>query len=338
MKLSQNIYVIVGGAVFVVALGASGFLLYRGFSQLAESETTLSQKRSELTQFFDKNPFPSPENVARERDNMQRLGDLFSGLTDELQKGQGKAPEKSSPSTFMSVLNGKRNGLVAAARARNVNLAQDMGFGFDKYLGSQSELPAPDHVPRLTQQLAIVETLGQILFKEGISELTTVKRDEFEGAVALAAVPAAPQGGSAPPKPRRQQPGLPVAPGQAGAIRAAKAGVMGAQDLYSSFRFTLEFKAKERALTALLNRIAAANTFMIVRRLQISKETPDVQDVTAQAAKAANDEDPGQNAAAKPATPPRTLTRQERMVSGLGMEAPMKVLLELDVYRFRESE
>lgn len=342
MKLSQNIYVIAAGAVFVIALGASGYLLYRGFSQLSESEATLSQKRSELIQFFDRNPFPSPENVARERDNMQRLGDLFTGLMEELRKGQGVAPEKSSPSTFMSVLSGKRNNLVALARSRNVTLAEGLGFGFDKYLGSQSELPAPDHVPRLTQQLAIVETLGQVFFKEGISELSSVKRDEFESAAALAvataSTPAAPAPGTPAPARRRQQPGAAVPPGQTGAVRASKAGVLGTQDLYSSFRFTIEFKAKERVLMAVLNQIASADSFIVVRRLQIAKEGQDVQDMVAQAAKTANDEDPGQNAVAKPVVSPRTLTRQERMVSGQGMEVPMKILLELDVYRFRESE
>jgi hypothetical protein len=322
MKSRLNMFILIGVVVFLLLIAASGYLLYRGFANLQGSEARLQERRAVFAQFFDKNPFPSPENVAREKENVRKLNGLYEALLADLSKEQ-ILPAGLSPSTFMGVLGEKRNKLAAEAKASGTGLAADFGFGFEKYLEKGSNLPAPEHVPRLTQQLMIVEHLCAILCSERIRELSVLKREEFEGAVVGAGAP--------PPTVLRR---LNSAARSADEMsRIARAGVMGSNDLYTAFHFTLAFKAGEKSLVSILNRVASGGMFIIVRKIDVTKDLPDVNEASVASA-------PGPAEAAKVAgaraVGPRELSRQARMACGIGREVALNVVMELEAYRFRE--
>jgi hypothetical protein len=322
MKMPRNMFVLAGGIVFAILVALSGFLLYRGFSGFSESERTRDERRTKLEELYKLNPFPSDQNVARQRENVTKLNALFDELLSALRRGQVK-PTETSPTTFMNMLSAKRNVWIEKAKAGGTTLTPELYFGMERYLLS-SGLPAPEHVPKLTLQLLAVERIVNILFAEHAAELAVVKRQEFEAATAA---PGSPR----PARPNSAQ--TKTAPAQAQPGQPPKPPARPPEELFSSLRFTFEFKAKEKALTAILNRIAADETFMVIRRLDISKDVPDVRDITTQAP-------PEEDAApaAAPATPQKKLTRQERLVSGVALEAPMRVAMEVDVYRFREAQ
>ena len=172
--------------------------------------------------------------------------------------------------------------------------------------GCRGSLPSPDHVPRLMEQLIIVQNLWQVLCQEGISAVSRIQRDEFEGGLV----------------------------GRAGAALAARikdAGLIGEDELFARFHFVFEFSAREQALISVLNRLASHKLFIVVTNMDIIKSGPDIREP---APVVADEEAPQPAEGGEVAAPPVL----QRTVCGRTVEEPMRVTLEIDVYRFREKE
>lgn len=322
MKGSKNIIFVVGSAVFALALAVVGVLLTRSMSQLKGTQAELENRLADLKGFYRKPVFPSPGNVTKEEENMQLLTRLLREILAVASAGQAPSEERT-PATFMNLLEEQKNRLTADAAAARTVLPADFTFGFDRYFAAGSALPAFDDVPRLSQQLAMVNDLCMILFEEKASELLAIERDEFEAA------------GGGRSGPSRRPPGrLCVRSGDALAL----AGALGEDDLFARLHFVLEFKAREKAVMAILNRLART---AVVVGVTLTKEVPDIKPVRLPGEeRAPADEEAGPVSArlSPAATNLASVPRQARLVSGAGVEAPMRVALEMDVYRFRRIE
>jgi len=245
MKVQKK-HILVIAAVVVVALLllVAAFLLVRGIMQFNDSEARLNEAKSRLKGLYDEKPFPSQQNVAKVRANVNLLNEWYQKLTASLRKGQIE-PVQKSPSTFMSLLQSKKPELIQQANVSGKVVADNFGFGFERYYTS-SALPDPNDVPRLTQQLMIMEKLCGVLFSEKIESLVAVVREEFEeggGAYASAGRPGvqsvartARTAGS-----RTAGPGAVVTP----RLVNKSAGLMEENDLYAKFHFILE-RSEER--------------------------------------------------------------------------------------------
>jgi hypothetical protein len=159
-----------------------------------------------------------------------------------------------------------------------------------------------------------------ILFDEKAADLLVIERDEFEGG-----------GKSGPPKRTGR---LCAKSGEA----LARAGLLGNDDLFAKLHFALEFKATEKAVTAILNRLAR---MAVVTGVTVAKDAPDIKPARLPSEeRAAGDEEPGPVSEHPPlaATNLASVPREARIISGLEVEQPMRVALEMDVYRFRGGE
>lgn len=292
---------IAASAVLVVV----GLLLFQAMSRLKSTETRLKKHTRDLEGYYKKEPFPSPENVQRERANTAEIDKRFEELMELAREGQFRIEQLPSPATFNGILGGRKSQFASYAERYGVGLPADFNFGFDRYFEEGGSLASPDHVPRLMEQLVIVQNLWMVLCQEGISDISRMQRDEFEGSSTH---------------------------GRAGAAltaRAKNAGVIGEDDLFASFHFVLEFRAREQALVKILNRLAAHKLFIVATNLDIQKSGVDIK--PSAAAEEAEESESGED---KPEFPPLL----QRTVSGLPVEAPMRITLELDVYKFREKE
>jgi hypothetical protein len=335
--------------VFALMLLAAAFLLVRGIMQFNDSEAKLDVAKKRLKGLYDEKPFPSQQNVGRINENVNLLNEWYQKLTVALRKGQID-PMQKSPSTFMSLL--QTNELRKANVSGKV-VGDNFGFGFERYYTS-SALPEPNDVPRLTQQLMIVEKLCAVIFAEKIDKLISITREEFEeGAVPEGAGGQSPASGMG----RGIRGGGTRSAGPATAVRLVNksAGLMGEEDLFAKFHFIIEFKGRESVLWGVLNKFAAHEMFIVVTGVTVAKEGSDVTDIKAKTtSSAATAEAPPAvpGAAVVPATQvagvpvsavekPALLkstekpSRAERIVCGPEMEKAMTMKIELDVYRFR---
>lgn len=326
----KNLFIIAGAIAVVVMVAVVGFLLYGEIGTFNEVSGKLDLSKQQLERPYHSNPFPSPENVEREKANVDALNTWFKNLTDDLRKGEMRVPEKN-PGTLLKFMQETQKDLIKDAKSHGTALpGGNFLFGFQRY--DMGAIPAPTHVPRLTEQLTVIDMISRMLFESGAKELIQVTRREFEE-------PA-------------NQPGhgrqflSQVAPS------ASKTpAVKPSEKLYETDHFSFEFKAKEMAIIEFLNRLSKHGVFIAVTSLEIEREGLDVLpaptsdlDAKALGSPKKTEEQAEQKApeadAAKPVLVRAKLfpDRDDRQVCGPPLEKPMNVKVELDVYRFPQQD
>jgi hypothetical protein len=305
MIAKKNIIMISTVVVGVLLVGFSGYLLYRGIDDLDRTEVKLKEAEEKLKVLHKSDPFPTIENVAKEKQNAQSLEDGLGKLMENLKAGQVQPKANITPSTFMTLFFAKRTELVNKALAHGIRVPPDFAFGFERYCVNSSPLPAPADLPLLSQQLAIIENLSNIIIDEKATNLTKIVREETGSGADT-------NTNSVPPTAKSKQ--------------VAK--------LYSKLRFTIEFRVKEAGLLSILNRIASDKLFMAVSSLKVEKEGPDVLDVDLPRARA-DDDDVVKPAAGTNAL--ATASDEPELMCGLKLEKPMRVKMTVDVYKFAEE-
>jgi hypothetical protein len=299
MKPSSLKTVVIGvGIVLLVLVSVAGFFLYRGIAHFARSEKELAAARQDLDRLYSRDPFPSAENVAQERQNLEALSAEFSNFVERLSVGQME-PQDRSPREFMDVFWKTQQALMADARRHRVLLPDNFLFGFDAY--GAGKPPESNNVPRLTQQLGVITNLCNVLYEAGVTDISALTREPFDTSAA-GADPAA--------------------------EAAAGAGLFAPNSLHAKMRFGLEFRASEAAVIAVLNRFANSALFVVVAEVQMAADGAGVT----LAGRALSEAPPR---ARSVAATEDSAAKKDRIVAGT--ERPMKVRMAVDVYRFRKG-
>ena len=317
MKTKPSVFFLASAAVAVLLIGGSAALLYYSQKAVGALQQQLAARRTELAATYERNPFPSDENVRGEDAAAASLREWYGKLIEHARHGQLELEERS-PSTFMKMLGDTQRQLMGTIKDPG-RVPKEFAFGFDRYFGEGVKLPSPEHVPRLTQQLKIVDGLARVLFEENITRLRATQREGFEGGDDSADL--------------ADEEGV-----RRASLSNPAAGLVPPGALYGKFHFILEFDARESALLGVVNRLTRHDLFTVVTRIEIKKNADDVHAITRK--DATPDEDAAESTAVpgsppgRPALPAAPLSREERLVSGVALETPMTVTLELDVYNF----
>ena len=308
---------VVAGLLALLLVGAAT-LMVRGFLQLREVDATLQSASETLTSLYAQNPFPSGGNLRLERENIKNIGAELMGLQLAMAAGQVE-PAAQSPAKCITQFWETRNALLARAGSA-IKVDKGFDFGFGRHM--KGDLPSIQDVPRITQQLKIVESLCGILYAAKISALTGISRQEFESDAAPVVVP-----------------GRPVAaPVKAGSEMATKnvveatAGVVQPGQLYGRWRFVFQFTARESALLNVLNGLSRSPVFVVVNRMEVKGDEKVFDRKEAEAVAAKSAENPDGTGAKEAVVPPR----DARVVCG--RDALLAVKLELDVYQFAKPQ
>lgn len=331
MNPRQHIVAIVIGSVLLAMFLVMGFFLYRKVMEYRQTSASLERGLNRQKQLYSREPFPAPENIERENANLQRIREEFKKLLDVLSEAQVD-PVDQKPAAFSTQFWKVREDLLSQARDRKITVPKEFAFGFQRHMGGDLA-PYPD-VPRLTQQLMIVQELCQVLYDAKIDELKAVLRDEFEGdIVAGAESPSAPV---AAPSGRRGGRGAsaPVAPVAENPV-VKDTGLIPEGELFGKMHFTLRFSARESVVFDILNKFARHPMLLVVTRVDLVAEDSAGSHPAAQAPSAESAPVPDE-AAAMPAPAVDPMDRDQRI--RYGRESRLTVTLEVDVYRFRKDD
>lgn len=315
MTLKKHIAFIAGGVAALLAIAAAVFFLIQGINKLKKTEVDLGAKKKELEEFHARKPFPSADNVAKEKKNAEELETAIADVLTAMRVGEIK-PTSVTPPVFMDELANLRQQLNRRAEMAGMVLPDKFGFGFERYLGGDSSLPPTTDLPILTMQMAVIEMVSDILIREKAREILRVVRDE----------PATVTAGARPAEE---------------GVRKSKAGTNDtdlAAEMYSRLSFAFEFKAKESSLLSILNALASNKTFMVVTSVKVDKEASDVIEIAAPGVRVGprlSEEDDGPAPVDTKPAPPESKTRDQVLVAGPKKEKLMKVIMSLDVYRFK---
>jgi len=343
-----------GSVVVVLLLAGAAAMLGVGAWRLAKSETNLKRLKGEWRRFYEQgNPFPSRENVLKEKKNNETIEFWFTEVMKELRKDQIVPGKNPSPSAFGDDLSRERDKMSELAKAKGVSIPKDFAFGFERYLaGKGAVLPASENVPYLRQQLETIERLYNLIVESDVKAIESIERDQFDALTEGTA-----------PKPSVSMPGT----GTEG-LGAMKPGTMQGDALYGKLHFAVTVKARENIVWDVLNRLAKQDTIIVVTSVQMDGEGLDVvkaalptsaekdegtaveattrawptggllaRRAAERAAAAAAEKEKAKEKPKEKEADSRIPSRQERLICGPSKAAPARVKIELDVYRFKEE-
>ena len=351
--MKKNVVWMIVAVVVGILLAASTVLLAIGIGNLAMTQKRLNVLLNNWRSFYQLDPFPSEENIKRESENNARLEKWFGDMVRMLRRQQRDRDPNKSPTNFKTLLDQRAKAMADKAGGR-VALPPNFGFGFDRYVATRV-LPEPEDVPILTQQLFIMEELFNVLVDAGVAEITGMAREQFESGS---------QSGQTSVRRSGRGAGAEALPAEEGGEAAApklKPGEIPPGALYGKLHFILEFRAFEKPLLDVLNRLASHGMVMAVTDVKIEAEGTDLQKMV-QAGKPKesepseqkkprlnmvlgekrNDEKSsavkaGEGAAETNPSPEESgpPPRDQRIVCGQGKVLPMKVTVGVDVFVFR---
>lgn len=278
-------------------MAITGIMLIRRFSELRRMQANLDRAEKRLQQLFAGKPFPSTQNVERVKANIKELSHQYIELIARMREGQiNEEPERKSPTAFMQLLGKKRQELQEKADSADNVVPPNFQFGFERYFVSGAASPAPDDVPKLSQQLGIIEKLcNKVFIKRGI-KLDKVEREEIE---------------------------------QTGHSRYRRV-VAQESELYRKLQFEFVIRLKESLLKQILQELAQLNMFVVVHSLTIEKQSPDVREIEIPKPTT----EPGAPSLSSDGDSKVYPRRDQRVVCGPELEVPMRVELGLTVYIF----
>lgn len=252
--LKQNALMVGFVAAFVVVLGVLIWLQQAAASQRSEVDAALQEQQSKLGQLLLQKPAPSRESIEVIKQDREQVDQLYKQLLGAV--GQNiEVPPDLRPVSFLQLMASSFSRLHQAADAAGIKFQDGFAFGFGRYAGASSTLPAknlsPDDTKRvltlLVKQLAAIDQISMLLISNHVAEIDLIRRAEVE-----------PGGGG----------------GQA-AGESLDAAVKAAPNaLYHVLPFEFQFKCSEEALSGFLNSLTKANLFFAVRRLQVTGEPP----------------------------------------------------------------
>lgn len=303
----HKIVIAAGLGLMAILCLAGAWVAFGAYSKAAKVKASLGGTLRQLQAIYNADPFPNVANRQAILADSAWVSDWVSSLGQELRSTPVGSTNNLSPSLFIDKLQGTTRALKALAQAEGTQVFPDgFAFGFDRYLGSASTMPKPEHVQRLAMQLAMMDALVRELLASHVSTVAHFEREAFD---AGAPASAADEGVG-----RRRRPGpAPVA--------GAPAAPAAAGGRYSRQHFNISFTAREKALVDVLNRLARMSLFAVVTDVSVNRmangfQPPPEKSLETDKAKAA------------------LLPPGQRVVSGPEMDPVLRATIQVDVFTF----
>ena len=329
--------------VMLVLLAAGGYFLISSAAAAREAREQRDAAYSRLQALYQSNPFPDDANTERMNQHVLLLGQMRATMTNALAQRDVPLPELS-PSRFIQNLQRTlRDRLLPQAPIVEGGrvVPDDFTFGFERYLVANAPMPAEADVPRLAQQLTIVENLVGEVYAAQVVALRSIEREVFEESV----------GDRSATDTRRSR----RRSGRGDTGGAAATSSAPASDLYRSQRFTLVVEGRQASIGTLLNRLACMPMFVVSHDVEMRKKADDLRPPPSAeqgAAASATAQQPvslfAQPQAASPATPAAgspaaaeaeisELPPSRRLVSGREIDPVIEARIMLDVFNFNRE-
>jgi hypothetical protein len=317
MNMRNHSVILMGGGACAVLLLAALVFLFRAQLDYQTQSRALERQYRRLAELDARQPFPSPENVAQERKNLEgfeyHAAELFAVLSRD------PFPVEASDAAGFSA---RAQDVIEQFQKRTtdagVQIPRNLEAGFAEY-ASGGAIPELSDVPRLSRQLSAVEKVADILVRCGVDSIEMLTRDLFE----QQSDPFAEEKGR-----RGSRRGVAAKP--ANDIRKI-ASVVQQDGLYTIERVGAAFVATEQVAWAVLEELSAAAHFMVVA---------DLEHTTLTSVLAYNPDSTTPSDSEKEFLPGgilsgRTaLSRPERIVAG---NEQVRISLQIEVYNFESS-
>lgn len=322
--------VIIGMSVVlgVACLGIS-ILFFKALSTSREAAQQRDSAYEQLKSLYQAKVFPKDENIKRIKDDKKELEDWESNVSNFLAKASIRADDltpvrfKQALQKTVQTLASKKSPLLLKSY-----VVEGFKFGFDRYLGDSDSLPQTADVPKLAQQLQIIQAVVTELYEANIIKLTSVEREVFEAdateKTARAGRPTRPSAAASRPGQRN-----PVTPGP-----VASDGLSPVlSSLLTRQRLTFGFQSKPSALMNALNRLAAMDAFAVISSVEFTKAGDSIGAAEERKKSTVKSSDEAKKSGSA-ATAVAEIMR-DRLVTDPEREPPLDVIVSVDIYLFK---
>jgi hypothetical protein len=318
MTLKKNRLFLVGGGTFVLLLLVEMAFLFMSASAFRMEKRLLKKRSAQLSRLHNRKPYPSVENVERQRKNLEQLeyqvGELLAALMrDPFPKARVEAVGFSAQAQGVIERLGRR------AKEAGVEIPPSLEVGFSQY-ASGGTVPAEAHVPRLVRQLHSVERVADVLIRAEVGTIHSLSREIFEVQSAESSV-------SLRRRSRRSSPAL----REEGARHVSPSRVH-AERLYHVERVDAEITARVDAIWRVLDLFASSPHFMVVAGFSHDTKA-DILSYNPEEIKRPGelDDETLRYLSEGILVGEQALSRSERIIAG---NEPVRVRLSVDVYDF----
>jgi len=323
---------LIGGGVALLLIMVALFFLFKFRSEYDRVQMDLAGKQRTLTELHRRNPFPSPENVAKVHEDLRAIESYFNDFMASLAAKQVPS-DRIERAQFPPMVAETVRQLQSLAQTQQVKTPDLPEYAFPNYM--RGFLPQENHLPRLIVQLRTIDTLTRLLFESQISEFISVERQVFDVEQVQSDV----------------SDGVRVRGGRAPGQPAQEEAIVDASDmagLYTRERYVFNFISSDLALRNVLNALASSSLFVIVKNVEIRNEWAMTGSNPAQRLAqqlvprtAPTPSAPGATTFGAPAAgqqrdplSPAMQRHEDRIVAG---RERLRVRLVLDVYRFQAA-
>lgn len=269
--LKQNAVIAGFVAAFLIVLGVVVWLQQQASSKRAEIDSTLEEQRSELQHLSSQKSGPSRENIDLVKKDRKQVDHLYEELLATVGRSQIPTHSDLRAMNFLQQMASQFARLRQAAETNNVKLAEGFAFGFGRYAGPPSQLPAkglPEEETKriltlLVKQLRAIEQISMLLIANRVDEINQIRRSEVE------------------PTTGAEVFNVPISSDP--------------KALYQLLPFEFQFTCTGETLRAFLNSLTKSEWFFAVKQVKVIGEAPPVGEKSSA--------QPGGSGAAAQATP-----------------------------------
>jgi len=332
MNLSKKRLLIIGWGICTFLLLIALIFLIRNAYEYRSELSVLKTQYRKLEQLNSREPFPSAENVARMKENLETLQQNLRELKGELNKNPFPVISLAAVDFPAQVQKSIRQ-FRRRAKAANVKFPGNMEIGFSQY-ASGGAIPSPENVKRLVCQLYSVEKVADILIRSGVSSIEGLEREVFEKSGAADEEPGVPEEIQRTRRGRRSR----QLTKRTKNMTFRTASFIHPDKLYSYERIRAVFTAREDAVWEVMKLLAVSPQFIAVSEVKLETQTTILSyrpEAVKQAETTTLDDNESIQALAAKVLAGAKLTRLERQIAG---GEQITVFLTADVYNFGIEE
>jgi hypothetical protein len=183
IKLSLG--TMIGGLVFIVAVGLTVWLGHRAAVRDRELVKELQSQSEELNKLLQSNPAPTADNIRTLSHDREQLEQLYPEILRAASRAKLAPPALRRPVEFQELLARKIKQFRQTASEVGVDLPEGFALGFRRYAaslpcagttGADCERALAD----LAKQLLVTEKLCDMLFALKVDGIYAIRRMEVE--------------------------------------------------------------------------------------------------------------------------------------------------------------
>ncbi len=268
--IKQNRFFAGYAGIMIVGVLGLGFWLYKGWSNYSAAKVSYEDIHSNVTTLKSEKIYPNKENLAEKEARVSR----YAAAVDELQRQSGKLQRDLkvgySEQQFRNLRNKETKAIIDLAAEKEMALPKDFALGFNEY--NQGIGVPPHAVSVLEWEFDAIKRFVHIAVESGIESLDEFSRDKIpqerpdwksEGERSERGRKPA---GRKPPRGKRPMGKMALAGREKGPMASAS-------KVMETYRIMVKVTGSYESLTALINQIAADESFfMWLRRVRIENE------------------------------------------------------------------